>query len=158
MSITPVAKSVQGIRECVYPKNPESSKLRETYNRLRKAAIGISISRGIYHSKLSKAKAENDQFRLRIEQMVAEETLSKQRIANLLREMQEMGKVFEALESAGDNLTGEMDEYDNPSKPVDIYRGKPIFGILRAARRFRQAWLYAKEVNDIEIRESDDKD
>ena len=65
--------------------------------------------------------------------------------------MDEMGKIFAAIEDVGDDLADEMTKYDDPKGPVDIYRGKPVFSLLRAARRFRQAWLYAKEVNDIEV-------
>lgn len=142
--------TVQGIRESVYPAKPESSALRKSYERLRKAAIGISISRGIYHSKLQKAKSEMTVLKAAIETYQREEQVSKKKIATLLHQMDEMGKIFGAIEDVGDDLANEMTKYDDPKGPQDIYRGKPVFSLVRAARRFRQAWLYAKEVNDIE--------
>ena len=148
--------TVQGIRERVYPKNPEPSALRLTYNRLRKAAIGISISRGIYYNKLQKAITERDSFKAQLQASLADEIVSKQKIAKLVRQLDAMGDVFEKLENAGDELSDEMNRYDNPNTKIDIYRGKPVFSVLRAARRFRQAWLYATEVNDIDIVDDDD--
>lgn len=143
--------TVQGIREAVYPANPLPADLRKSYGRLRKAAIGISISRGIYYNKLKKAKEDLDTLRAAIKTYQQEEAASKHKIASLLHQMDEMGKVFEAIENVGDELADEMNRYDNPATKVDIYRGKPVFALINAARRFRQAWLYAKETNDIEV-------
>lgn len=143
--------TVQGIREAVYPAKPESTALRKHYERLRQAAIGISISRGIYFGKLKKAKAELTTLKAAIETYQREEQISKQKIATLLHQMDEMSKIFATIEDAGDELAGEMDRYDHPTTKVDIYRGKPVFAVLNAVRRFRQAWTYAKQTNDIEV-------
>ena len=122
--------------------------MRKSYGRLRKAAIGISISRGIYYNKLKKLILL-DTFALLLAYQ-QEEAVSTEDFS-LLHQMDEMGKVFEAIENVGDELADEMNRYDNPTTKVDIYRGKPVFALINAARRFRQAWLYAKETNDIEV-------
>ena len=59
--------TVQGITKAVYPIKPEPHLLRTSYERLRKAAIGISISRGIYYGKLKKAKSELTTLKAAIE-------------------------------------------------------------------------------------------
>lgn len=128
-----------------FPAQPTPKALRNTYDELRAAAITINRSRGQYIRQVQ----ERDQLITKLETELTayakDAAIDMQERAQLLAILGKYKEVFSAMEHAGDELVGGVEEYDKGIRPFS--GGMPIARLVNACRAFIRAWKAAKEIN-----------
>lgn len=132
----------------LFPPEPTETDLRQTYSKLRKAAISVNRSRGQYIRQVR----ERDQIIERLEAdllgFTRDAQLDFQEKAQLLSILQKYKEVFAQLEKAGDEMVEGVEEYQSGRR--SFQGARPFARLIAACYAFVQAWRAAKDIADIQ--------
>lgn len=127
-----------------FPANPTPAALRSTYRELRAAAITVNRSRGQFIRQVRERDELISQLETDVEKFAREAALDMQERSQLLAVVGKYRDVFAAMEKAGDDLVGGVEEYDFGRRAY--YGGGHIGRLIGACRAFVAAWRQMKEV------------
>ena len=136
------------ITERAFPSYPAAKELRSTYDRLRYCAVGNNRSAGLQLANrdrlIDQLHKQLSAMRLQLREASQGELAALQRIDVLISQIEEDAKVWELMETAGDDLSSGIWFYKNGKR--NFSGGSPISRLVGACYRFVTAWRTAKDL------------
>ena len=151
--MTPVTIS---INEANFPSNPDPSQLRNTYVRLREAAITLNRSRGQYVGQVRRLSNQIISLEADFQAEITELRNFAESAGVDLQQSAELNRVIQGYAQVVSDLQTAADEVQDA---FEIYEGRAFTGInsipnlINAIKRFVKTWLnvklFSKENNEI---------